>query len=339
MSVQVEVGFPVATKTTPKRGKPKFVTGMETLAATFEELDGAKVPVAAVFGAYGHFIYRVDQNGQFFFSLRSPRLLKARYFRPSFGWSNLLPGEVHLSELEQFFNPTESMQLRNMLRKLKCDNLQRMQDSAPGSYDRDIVERQIIAKAEQLQDYVIIDGSLYVKTPEPLFSVLEMGYILPEPHDRRSFLMPRQCYSFHEWDAACTLARRLGTREQDRFPIAMPIPDAFSPSCLDTRVALVNRLFFALFSDYVLNSHLDGVNQLLDACLNEGQLIRSVHKANEQIGKGVMSKFVLDTALRLLNKDDQSVIGKMINGAGENRIVLDSIREEWDNRPIDLQSI
>lgn len=338
MAVKVEIEFPVVTKTTPARGEGKIIIGTSSLSVEIEELAPQSVPVTArVQCDHLQEQFRVDRAGQFFWQIGGRRGMEKAFAASIFSAYFRQPSTIYPSDVERYFGRPDRAGLKAVFNKRGFGKPRRVADRKSGSFDQALVDQQIAAKAEQLRDYAVIDNSLYLRTEEPLMRVSKFGQLYFHHGDPWTTLAPNQCFSLRELPKALDLARRISEKEPERTAVVELIdPERHSPDFRDQRIALVNRYVLDLAKEYISESRTEEIGTMLLACAREGDLMEKLLAAAQQVGQGSITPSVLAAAESMLYRDPSSPWSAIIDNVGSARAVMDFLREEWDERPIDI---
>ena len=334
MAIKVEVEFPVVTKTTPVRGEGKIIIGTSSLSIEVEELDRELVPVTA---RVMQEEFRVDSAGQFFWKVDQRPGAGAVYNACFYDLYFQPPGVVRLRSVEHLFARSDRAGLKAAFNKRSFDRPRHISQRKFGTFDQALVEQQIAAKAEQLRGYAVIGDGLYVRSEEPLMRVSKFGNLSFRNGDPWTTLAPNQCFSLRELPKAQDLARRIGGKEPEGIrAVEMIHPDRHSVTFRERRIALVNRYVLDLAKEYVSESNTEETGRMLLECTREHQLVEIVLSAARQVGQGAITEPVLAAAESILYGDASSPWSAVIDNVGSARAIIDFLREEWEERPIDI---
>lgn len=339
MAVEVQVEFPVVTRTTPSRGDSKIIMGTVTLPVTFRELDPLSTPIVATVGGRSSIgIFRCDQEGQFYWQVASR--LQPDY-EASFDEAYFLrPGIVNRSDVEPWFERTDRDELNSLFNKRDFGKPRRIDERKTGSYDQSLVDRQIEAQTEHLSRYVVIGTDLYLATDEPMLRVSKFGIVYFQHGDPWQTLYPLHCFSLLEIPRAQEAARRLSGKNENRIPeIEVVLPERLSSTFADRRFALVHRCVLGVMKEYIAESNPDEIGLILAACATSGHMMSAVATAAQEIQAGLVSPAVLEAAELILDPPMPSPFDTAIDVTGKARLVVEFLREEWNDRSIDLGSL
>jgi|GEM_PF-6797202 len=339
MTINIEVEFPVATRTSSRGGASKLIMGTVNLTVGLLELDGTAVPLAATVSSQGMIEeFRADGAGQFYWQLGS-RPEAERTYTATFGNQYFdQPGLLRMSDVSTYFDRTEQKALKELFNKRDIAKPRRIEDRKPGSYDKALVDAQVAERIEVLQRYALIGEHLFLRSQEPLVRVSQFGHLYFQHGDRWQTLAPNQCFSLREIDKAVDLAGRI----QSKVPAVQPAveiidADKLSPSYLHERVALVNRYVLDLVQQYISRSSVDEIGTFLSALADEHALVGEVAAAADQLmNRSGFSESWLETAERILELGAGSAIADAIDDAENARTIINFIQQEWDERPVSL---
>lgn len=334
MAIKVEVEFPVVTKTAPVRGEGKIVIGTSSLSIEVEELNPELVPVTA---RVMQEEFRVDNAGQFFWKVDQRPGAGAVYNAWFYDLYFQPPGVVRLRSVEHLFERSDRAGLEAAFNKRSFDKPRQMSQRKFGTFDQALVEHQIAAKAQQLRDYAVIGDGLYVRSEEPMMRVSKFGNLYFRNGDPWTTLAPTQCFSLRELPKARDLARRITGKEPEGIrAVEMIQPDRHSVTFRERRIALVNRYVLDLAKEYISASDIEETGRMLLGCAREHQLMEIVLSAAQQVGQGAITEPVLAAAESILYGDTSSPWSAVIDNVGSARAIIDFLREEWEERPVDI---
>lgn len=339
MTIDIQVEFPVVTRTSSRGGASKLIMGTVDLTVGLLELDCAAVPLAARVSSQGMIEeFRVDVAGRFYWQLGS-RPEAERTYTAAFGNQYFdQPGLLRMSDVSSYFARTEQKALKELFNKRDFAKPRKIEDRKPSSYDQALVDAQVAERIEVLQRYVLIGEHLFLRSEEPLVRVSQFGHIYFQHGDRWQTLAPNQCFSLRELDKAVDLAGRIqGKVPADQPAIEIIDADKFSPSYLHERVALVNRYVLDLVQQYIARSSVDEVGTFLSALADERVLVGEVTAAADQLmNTSGFSESWLETAERVFDLGAGSAIASAIDDAENARTIINFIQQEWDERPVSL---